>query len=155
MRRASEFMECRRQITFDLLQFVYGSLEDFSTFVDHDDTRGHRFHFLQNVGRQQNRLGLAQLLHRVSNFADLVWVQACRRFVDARPQQAGKGDEGGEGPLGNGVMEQFDAAGSEGSRRAVFDTHVSGSPGIVPGVVSSKSPSSTSRASMVPGIGSA
>ena len=57
------------------------AVEHQPAFVDEDHAVAHRLDFLQDVGREQDRLGLADAADRLADLADLVRVEAGGRLV--------------------------------------------------------------------------
>ena len=55
---------------------------DQPAFVDEQHAAGHRLDFLQDVGREQDRLALAQLADRLADLANLVRVEPGGRLVE-------------------------------------------------------------------------
>ncbi len=73
------------------LQFGDRAIKDLAAFIDQHDAVGHGFHFLKNVGREQNGFGFAQAAHRIADFANLmdrvqrsVRPESARRLVQQR-----------------------------------------------------------------------
>ena len=69
-----------------------GAVVDQAAFVDKQHAAGDRLDLLQNVGREQNRLVATQGADRVAHFANLVRIQAGRRFIEE--QKLGLVDNG-------------------------------------------------------------